>query len=89
MIFTYEIFTEQVGLDKKNFFTSPQRSTRGHQFHIMKKKANKVCRINTYSNRVIDDWKSLPTKVIAAKTTDKFKEFIDEHWKEERFITPF
>ena len=79
MIFTYKIFTEQVGLDKNVFFPSPQRSMRGHQFQIMKKKATKLCRTTSYSNRVIDDWNPLPLKVITAKTTDKFKEFIDDH----------
>ena len=81
---------DKLGIDKKEFFTSPpNRLVRGHQFRIMKQKATKTCRISSYANRVIADWNSLPTKVISANTTDMFKDYLDEHWKNESYISPF
>ena len=90
MIFTYKLHMDKLGIDKKEFFTSPpNRLVRGHQFRIMKQKATKTCRISSYANRVIADWNSLPTKVISANTTDMFKDYLDEHWKNESYISPF
>ena len=41
MIMTYKLQTDKAGMDRKEFFSSPPRSLRGHKLQIMKKKATK------------------------------------------------
>ena len=89
MIYAFKIFTGAVGIKKEDFFEISPSSTRGHQYKITKKKATKSCRINTFSNRIIDDWNSLPSKVISATSVNNFKNKLDEHWKDEIYATPF
>ena len=66
MIYAYKIFTGVVDIDKDVFFETSTSSTRGHQYKIVKKKATRMSRINTFSNRIIDDWNSLPKEVVSA-----------------------
>ena len=89
MIFAYKLFTGKIGLEKEDIFSPSVTAVRGHEFRVIKKKATKLCRINTFSNRIINDWNSLPQEIVAAPSTDSFKNSIDEYWKEEQFITPF
>ena len=88
MIFTYKLFHDEVDMNKDNFFSHPSRETRGHQQKIQKTQATKLCRVNVYSNRVVNDWNSLPPAVIQANTVNSFKNKLDNYWKNERFITP-
>ena len=89
MIFAYKLFTRKIGLEKDDIFSPSLSAVRGHEYRVIKKKATKFCRINAFSNRIIDDWNSLPQKIVAASSTDSFKNSIDEYWKEDQFITPF
>ena len=89
MIYTYKIFTGVVDIDKDDFFETPVSTTRGHQYKILKKKANKTSRVNTFSNRIIDDWNSLPKQVVSAGSVNRFKNELDAHWSEEIYATPF
>ena len=89
MIFAYKIFSERIGLEKKDLFTMSQSSARGHDQKVIKRKATKLCRINVFSNRIIEDWNKLPQKVVSAASINSFKNSLDELWKEETFATPF
>ena len=89
MIFTYKVFSETVGLEKADLFTLSQSSARGHNQRVIKKKATKLCRINVFSNRIIDDWNNLPQEIISATSINSFKNSLDKYWKEEMFATQF
>ena len=89
MIFAYKLFTEQIGMNKEDLFTLSQSAVRGHDHRVIKKKATKLCRINAFSNRIIDDWNDLPKDVISTASTNSFKSSLDKHWKDEMFVTPF
>ena len=89
MILIYKLFTEKVGLDKKDFFSLSQSAVRGHDHRVIKRKATKLCRINAFSNRVIDDWNKLPKELVSDTSINSFKNSLDKHWKEEMFVTPF
>ena len=78
MIYTYKIITEKVDIDRSNFFDMRKSSTRGHQYKITKKKATIAARINNFSNRIIDEWNKLPSRILTAETTDKFKNKLDD-----------
>ena len=89
MIFAYKLFTGQMGLNKDDFFASPESTARGHSYRVIKRKATKLCRIHAFSNRIIDDWNGLPQDIVAASSTNAFKNALDKHWEEEMFATPF
>ena len=89
MIFAYKLFTGQMGLNKDDFFASPSSTARGHSYRVIKGKATKLCRINAFSNRIIDEWNSLPNEIVAASSTNAFKNALDKHWEDEMYATPF
>ena len=88
---TYKIMTGKVNLNKDEFFTlAPNQTNRGsHQYKVAKKKATKSTSVNTFSTMVVNDWNSLPRKVVSAKSTDDFKRKLDKLWESEQFVTPF
>ena len=69
MIFTYKLMTGKTNISKHDFFTSTNVTTRGHQFKIFKRHASKLPRINTFSNRIVNNWNQLPSKIVASKLT--------------------
>ena len=82
MIVMYKIVKGLVRVDLKELFNPMEfTKTRGHQFRVHKGKAIKVQRSTSFSQRVINDWNSLPTSVIEAPTLNTFKNRLDEHWK--------
>ena len=73
MIFAYKMFTEKIGMNKEDLFTLSQARVRGHDHRVVKKKATKLCPINVFSNRIIDDWNHLPKDIISTASTNSFK----------------
>ena len=47
--------------------------TRGHPQKVFKKHAVKLARINSFSQRCVNDWNSLPNFVVEAPSLDAFK----------------
>ena len=89
MIYAYKIMTEKVKIKANEIFKTTNRTLRGHDYKIQKKKATKVPSINVFSNRIVNDWNTLPREIVSATTTNAFKNELDKHWKEEMFQTPF
>ena len=92
IIMTYKIITGKVNMKKEEVFTfaSNQTNRKSHQYKLAKTKATKTARQNALSIRVVDDWNSLPAKVVSAESTDTFKRLLDEHWgSSEMYKTPF
>ena len=89
VIFGYKLFTGKIGMEKDYIFSPSLATVRGHEYRVIRRKATKLCRINTFSNRIIDDWNALPKEIVTTASTDLFKNSIDKHWKEEQFSTPF
>ena len=90
MIMCYKIITNKVDINRDNFFTLNKLSTRGHEFKLRKdQRFTKQPRCQNFSIRCIDDWNSLPSQVIRAKSTNEFKNLLDKHWENERYESPF
>ena len=89
MIYAYKIMTEKVKIKANDIFKRTSRTLRGHDFKIQKKKATKVPTINVFINRIVNDWNSLPRKIMSATTINSFKNALDKYWKEEMFQTLF
>ena len=89
MIQMHKIINEDVSVEKNLFVKRQLSITRRHMYKLRKSKATRLPRINVFSNRVIDNWNDLPSKVVTAKTTILFKNEIDEHWANRIYDTPF
>ena len=89
MIFTYKLITEKLNISKNYFFKISHLTTRGHKYKIFKKHANKLPRINTFSNRIIKDWNALPSEIVEANSLNSFKNKLDEFWSDVIYETPF
>jgi hypothetical protein len=56
-------------------------NTRGHSLKLLKIRTTKTIRHQYFSNRIVNDWNSLPESVISAPSLNSFKARIDKHWK--------
>ena len=86
MIQTFRIMTGIDDLEASDFFTMNSRETRGHGMKIMKQPSRLNLRKFSFSHRVVDDWNSLPSKVVEARDVEQFKAELDEAWKDIRFL---
>ena len=83
---TFRIMTGIDDLEAHGFFTINSRETRGHGKKIMKQPNRLNLRNFSFSHRVVDDWYSLPSKVVEARDVEQFKSELDEAWKDIRFL---
>ena len=62
--------------------------TRGQNFKLQKQS----CRIFVwnyfFANHVVNDWNSLPIKVVDAETIYQFKDRLDSHWRHRMYFLP-
>ena len=64
-------------IDSRNFFTlrrevvdREERVGRGHHMRIFKKRSNTVMTRRSFSNRIVDNWNSLPEQVVDATSVN-------------------
>ena len=51
----------------------------GNSMKLYKPGFKKTCRQNFFSQRIVDDWNSLPDEVVTAESLNSFKKRLDEH----------
>ena len=61
-------------------------STRGHPFKLKKQHSRLNVRKNFFTNRVVDQWNSLPTETVISPSLNAFKNNLDKNWAERMFI---
>ena len=87
MLQTYKIMHNIDNLNPSEIFTLDDNSrTRGHPFKIKKQSFNLDVRKYSFSNRIVNDWNSLPTEVVLAPSLNSFKNRLDKYWKDRSFI---
>ena len=89
MMVTFNIINHNVNVEKEVFFKFNSSRTRGHQHKLFKEATTKLVRSQSFSRRVVNDWNSLPSDVVAANSVNVFKNKLDEHWENYLFETPF
>ena len=81
MVQVYKIINQ---IDKvyisKLFIFAPHGATRGHSLKLFKPRARLNVRQQSFSNRVIDSWNSLPESVVKAPFPNTFKSRLNNHW---------
>ena len=78
----YKIINEKIRIQFDDFFTLANNRTRGHPMKVTKLRAMKLSRINSFSQRVVNDWNSLPEDVVMSPSLNTFKNRLDKHWKQ-------
>ena len=59
--------------------------TRGHSFKLVKSRCNLELRRHFFTNRVVNQWNSLPSYVVCVPTVNSFKSKLDNYWNSIRY----
>ena len=82
MIETYKILTEKYGHEVSNFIKLREDSyTRGHKYKINKYRPRLNVRKYSFCTRIVDQWNSLPSSVVEAKSVNSFERRLDRLWR--------
>lgn len=63
--------------------------TRGHDFKLSKRPFSLTIFEHFFSNRIVNNWNSLPHPIVLSGTINSFKRALDEHWAEKMYCTNF
>ena len=89
MIFMYQLFNGGVDITPEDFFTlAKDGCTRGHPYKVLKPRATCRVRRSVFSIRAVNDWNSLPAKVVCSGSANSFKASLDAHWVHKWYTTP-
>jgi len=81
MITIFQLFHSGIDMDPAVFFQlAPAAATRGHPWKLLKPHAATRARRNSFAVRVVNDWNSLPLRIVAAENVNQFKARLDKHW---------
>lgn len=87
LIQTFRIIRNEDDIKSSVFFKLSESDLRGHPYKLVKPRANKSTRLNSFSHRVVSAWNNLPAEIVCAKDTVNFKTKLDQYWSEKRFDT--
>ena len=90
MIQAYKIINGLERVESGKFFKfSTNTKTRGHSKKLFKPRCRLDIRKNIFSQRIVNDWNSLPQSLVEAGDLGSFKAGLDEVWDKLKFLTPF
>ena len=80
MITVFQLLHAEIAIEPEWFLhRSTSNQTRGHQWKLLKSRANTLTRRNALSTRVINAWNALLAAVVSATSVDQFKARLDRH----------
>ena len=86
MVQVYKIISGIDKLDTDALLTfSSQGRKRGHSLKLFKRRARLNLRKNSFSNRIVDVWNTLPEFVVKAPSLNAFKNRLNKHWRNHPF----
>ena len=85
MIMVFLITRGLEGIPFGNFFTYNDTSTRSNGFKLYKEYSHLNARKHVFSQRVVNDWNSLPGDIVGSPDVITFKSSLDSYWQEHRF----
>ena len=86
MVQVYKIINGTDKLDTDALLTfSRQGTTRGHSLKLFKRRPRLNLRRNSFSNRIVDVWNTLPETVVGAPSLNAFKNRLNKHWRNHPF----
>ena len=87
LIQMFKIINGLVRMNVSTLFSPSDSNTRGHSKRVFKKHAVKFPRTNFFSQRIVNDWNSLPTDIVNAPTINTFKNRLDKFWENIQYHT--
>jgi hypothetical protein len=83
LIETYKLLTGKENVKHDQFFKLAEvRSLRGHSLKLFKERSRLEVRKNFFSQRIVNQWNSLPQLVVDANNVNMFKTRLDRYWNE-------
>ena len=82
MINVYKMLSENGTFDKNfpSILTKKSLGLRGHKYKLSLTRANKDIYKYFFSNRVVNDWNSLPENIVMSEDVKKFEKALGHHW---------
>ena len=80
MIEAYKYTHGLYSVNKTLLEVDNRNQTRGHRFKLKKKHSRTALRQHYLSNRITNNWNSLPAHVTEAPTLNTFKSRLDSYW---------
>ena len=59
---------------------NPDTGTRGHEFKLYKHRSQTRLRQNSFTERIVSPWNSLPSHVVQAPSVKAFERHLDKYW---------
>ncbi|MES9905329.1 MAG: reverse transcriptase domain-containing protein [Sedimenticola sp.] len=81
MVETYKIINNIDQVNKEKITPILQSRTRGHNYKIYKRQVRLNVRKCSFSQRIVNDWNSLPNEVVSADSLNQFKSRLNKAWK--------
>ena len=88
MIEMFKILTKKYDEKVCDFVPLANTSTyniRGHKYKVEKRRSKTKLKQNSFINRSVDLWNSLPDYVVSAETVKSFEARLDKHWSNADF----
>ena len=86
MLLVYKLINKLTKCDWESFFKRSDYPTRRHKDKLYKPMAKTILRLNTFSDRIINELNSLPSEVISAQDINNFKKKCDNISGQRKFI---
>ena len=80
LIYLYQTLKGAYDIDNQFFTPSTFTTTRGHTKKLFKHHVNSYTRSKFFSNRVTNDWNSLPQFIVDSSSVNEFKMLLDRHY---------
>ena len=82
LIEAFKIINGHDNVNSEQFFKKAWTGhLRGNSLKLYKQRATKKCRIEFFSQKVVEDWNKLPDEVVTAPSVESFKKRLDKHWR--------
>jgi len=85
MIETFKFIHNKYNVNTSWIPVQPNKITRGHSLPIAKQHCKLNIRRHAFSQRIVDNWNSLPEDVACAPTLNCFKSRLDKHWSQYKY----
>ena len=86
MIHVYKIMSKIDRVDPEALFERADHTgTRGHSQKLFRKRSRLELRANSFSQRIVEDWNTVPESVVSAPTLNAFKSRLDRFWLLEKY----
>ena len=82
MLDVYKYLNNIYKTTSPEFQINRNRSQRENSFTLVKKRHRLSLRGNYFTERVVNDWNSLPENVVSATSLNSFKARLDKFWED-------